>query len=223
MTWVKICGTTNTRDARMSVAAGADALGFIFTPSPRQVDVAQAADIVAALPAEVEKIGVFVNETPQRVAEIAGRVGLTGVQLHGEEAAGSLPEFRRALGERKIIKTLQADELLNISKDGVAVYLAERSSIDAILLDSGSLTRRGGTGATFPWKEAASLAAAIQAAVPLIVAGGLKPENIADALRILNPWGVDVVSGVESAPGTKDDVKLRDFVAAVRRAQVATP
>ena len=112
MTWIKFCGTTSLRDALFSVASGADALGFIFAPSPRRVEVAVAAEIVDALPKGVEKIGVFVNESPTRVAEIAANVGLTGVQLHGDEPPEQWPEFRRTLGGRRIIKALQTRELI---------------------------------------------------------------------------------------------------------------
>ena len=109
--WVKVCGTTSLHDARLSVAAGANALGFIFAPSPRRVEVSEAAGIVVALADEVESIGVFVNESPTTVAEVASRVGLTGVQLHGDEAASQMAEFRRTLGQRKIIKTLTVSNL----------------------------------------------------------------------------------------------------------------
>src|SRR5271157_5501589 len=112
MTWVKICATTNLGDAQSSVAARANALGFIFAPSTRRIEIRTAAEIIAVLPAGIEKIGVFVNETPEHVAEIAGHAGLTGVQLHGDEPAAQLPKYRQMLGGRKLIKTLQARELL---------------------------------------------------------------------------------------------------------------
>jgi phosphoribosylanthranilate isomerase len=218
MTWVKFCGTTNVHDAQLSIAAGADALGFIFAPSPRRVDIAQAAEIVRALHNEVEAIGVFVNEDPARVAAIADEVGLSGVQLHGDEPAEKLPDFRQALGSRKIVKALSARELQQ-SADGLVGYLEQRDSIDAILLDSGSAAKRGGTGVTFAWQEATPIAAQIQAVMPLIIAGGLSAQNVGEAIELFRPWGVDVVSGVESAPGSKDETKLREFSAAVRRVQ----
>ncbi len=219
MTWVKICATTNLHDAKMSMAAGANALGFIFAPSARRIEVEQAGEIIAALPIEIEKIGVFVNESPERVADIAERAGLTGAQLHGEEPPEQMAEFRGALGQRRIIKTLQARELLaNGGGRVLQAYLDVRENIDAILLDSGSSAHRGGTGVPFPWEEAAPLAAATQADVPLIIAGGLTAGNVSQAIRLFNPWGVDVVSGVEQTIGKKDEAKLRSFVAAVRRA-----
>jgi phosphoribosylanthranilate isomerase len=220
MTWVKICGTTSVYDAQISLAAGADALGFIFAPSPRQIEVAEAARIVASLPSPAEKIGVFVNATADDAAEVVQRVGLTGVQLHGDEVPEQLPEFRRTLGKCRIIKTLQASEMLSGGEENLAKYLSADGSVDAILLDSGSANQRGGIGVPFAWKDAEPLAASIRNLMPLIIAGGLKAENVAEAIRIFDPWGVDVVSGVESAPGKKDEAKLHDFVAAVRRAQV---
>jgi phosphoribosylanthranilate isomerase len=217
MTWVKICGTTSLHDAQMSVASGADALGFIFAPSSRRIEVAVAAEIVAALPDGVEKIGVFVNQTPARVTEIATQVGLTGVQLQGDESAEQLPEFRQALGDRKIIKTLQAREPEAAGQDAIANYAQSGASIDAVLLDSGTAGQRGGTGVPFAWEKALPLAANIQEAIPLIIAGGLNAQNVGEALRLFRPWGVDVVSGVESEKGKKDEAKLRAFIAAVRQ------
>jgi len=218
MTWIKVCGTTNLHDAQMAVVAWADALGFIFAPSPRRIELADAAEIIAKLPNGIEKIGVFVNETPAHVAEVAQRAGLSGVQLHGDEPAEQMPEFRRALGERKIVKTLQARDA---GEERLADYLSARGSIDAILLDSGSAHQRGGTGIPFAWEEVVPLAAAIREAMPLIIAGGLNAENIAMALRLFDPWGVDVVSGVERELGKKDEGRLHDFVAAVRHTQAS--
>jgi phosphoribosylanthranilate isomerase len=220
MTWVKICATTNLGDAQASVAAGADALGFIFAPSSRRIEIDQAAEIIASLTYEIEKIGVFVNETPARVAEVAEQAGLTGVQLHGDEPAEQMEEYRQALGQRKIIKTLQARELLS-SSDTLNGYLQSRQSIDAILLDSGSPSQRGGTRATFDWVAAAPVVAKVRAEIPVIIAGGLSPENVGEAIRLFAPWGVDVVSGVERETGRKDEAKLRNFVGAVRQAQLA--
>ncbi len=216
MTWLKICGTTNLIDARISVEAGADALGFIFAPSPRHIGITEAADIIAQLPSGLEKIGVFVNEAPARVVEIAELAGLTGVQLHGDEAAEQLPELRRELGERKIIKVLRCADISEIVQKKLAGYLAARASLDAIMLDSGSTEQLGGTGIPFSWNDALDVAATIRKSMPLIVAGGLNAHNVAQALELFQPWGVDVVSGVESEPGKKDKARLRDFVSAVR-------
>ena len=220
MIWVKICATTNLADAQASLAAGADALGFIFAPSPRRIEIDQAAEIISSLRNEVERIGVFVNELPAQVAEVAERAGLSGVQLHGDEPADQMEPYRQALGQRKIIKTLQARELLK-SPDILEGYLRARQSIDAILIDAGSPVQRGGTGQTFDWTAAQSIVAKVRAQMPVIIAGGLNPENVGEAIRRFAPWGVDVVSGVERETGKKDEAKLRNFVGAVRQTQPA--
>lgn len=216
-TWVKICGTTNLADARMSVVAGADALGFIFAPSPREVGVELAAEIVAAVSGEVETIGVFVNESPERVAAVVSQVGLSGVQLHGDEPPGQLAEFRQKLGQVKIIKILQFNSLQAASDSTLEQYLGTQDQVDAILLDSGSTQQRGGTGLPFNWENAWPIALHIRQKMPLIIAGGLNAANVGQAIELLQPWGVDVVSGVESEPGKKDEGKLRGFMAAIRQ------
>ncbi len=222
MTWVKICATTNLCDAQASAATEANALGFIFAPSTRQIDVESAAEIIAELPAGIEKIGVFVNETPERVAEIADQVGLTGVQLHGDERAAHVTECRERLGGRKLIKTLQTRELLsNGGDETLQSYLDARQNLDAILLDSGVLTHRGGTGVPFDWEAALPLVQKIKAVLPVIIAGGLTAENVGQAIRWFEPWGVDVVSGVERETGKKDEAKLQSFVAAARHIESA--
>ncbi len=218
MTWIKICGTTSLADANLALAAGADAVGFVLAPSPRQIQQETAAEIIAALPARIEKIGVLVNESPESVARLAQNVGLTGIQLQGDEPADQLRAYRSALASRKIIKTLQAQQLLAGGSDYLDRYLRASEFFDAVLLDSGVPGRRGGTGVTFDWNAVLPLVARIKQQMPVIIAGGLTPENIADAVRLFAPWGVDVVSGVESAPGKKDAARLRNFVDAVRRA-----
>jgi len=213
--WIKICATTNLDDALACLAAGANALGFILTGSPRQIAPEYAAAIIAALPPSVEKIGVVVNETPQRLAELANQIGLTGLQLHGDEPPDQLPEFRRALGLHKIIKTLRARELL-AAPGMLDDYLRNSKSIDGILLDSGSPAARGGTGQTFDWNAALPIVERIKQVVPVIIAGGLTPANVAGAIRLFDPCGVDVVSGVELSPGAKAPDKLRAFLASAR-------
>ena len=177
----------------------------------------QRSEIVAELAGEVEAIGVFVNQSPKEVADIADQVGLTGVQLHGDETSVEMAEFRHELGQRKIIKALLVSNLQSNSNIQLEGYLSERSSLDAILLDSGSPQQRGGTGVPFDWEESAPIAARIREKMPLIVAGGLNASNVARAIEMFQPWGVDVVSGVESAPGTKDETRLRQFMSAVRQ------
>ncbi len=216
-TWIKICGTTSLHDARLAVEAGANALGFLFAPSPRQVDVETAAEIVTGLAGEVETIGVFVNEAPARIAHIVEQVGLSGVQLHGDEDPPMVAELRRLLGQKKIIKGMRAGELVDDCIRLVKRYLDLDGTLDAILLDSGSPQVRGGTGAVFDWEQAAPIAARIREKMPLIIAGGLNAGNVGRAITMFEPWGVDVVSGVESEPGVKDENKLRAFVAAVHQ------
>jgi phosphoribosylanthranilate isomerase len=220
MTWIKICATTNLDDALASIDAGANALGFILTASPRQLTPESAAEIIAALPASVEKIGVVVNQTPETLAKLANDTGLTGLQLHGDEPPDQLPEYRRALGLRKIIKTLQARELLG-APDTLDAYLRNSKSIDGILLDSGSPVARGGSGQTFDWHAALPIVERIKQVLPVIMAGGLTPDNVADAIRLFDPCGVDVVSGVELSSGKKDRAKLHAFIAATRGASAS--
>ena len=177
MIWIKICGTTNLDDALASIVAGADALGFIFTESPRQIAPETAAEIITALPESTEKIGVVVNETPQALAELARQTGLTGFQLHGDEPASQLAEFRRALSGRKLIKTLQVRELLS-EPSKLEGYLQQRENIDAILLDSGSATARGGTRVPFDWTAALPMVQQIKEIFPVIIGGGLARQML---------------------------------------------
>jgi phosphoribosylanthranilate isomerase len=216
MTWLKICGTTNLRDAQLSVAAGADALGFIFAPSARRIDISSATRIIASLRGQAEAIGVFVNEPPERVGEIVRQTGLSGVQLHGDEPAEALSDFRSILGNRKLIKVLHAESVLQNPRK-LNGYLSACESLDAILLDSGLPLKRGGTGTAFSWNDALPIAREISARVPLVVAGGLNPNNVREAIELFAPWGVDVVSGVESEPGVKGENKLKEFTVAVRQ------
>ena len=217
MTWIKICGTTNLQDAKESVHEGANALGFIFAPSPRRVDIPGAAGILAELTVDIETVAVFVNEHPRRIGEIVSQVAVTGVQLHGDEPPEDMKEYRRTLGGRQIIKTLHAQELLQEGgEEKLDRYLAASGYLDAILLDSGSSDEPGGTGKPFAWDKVAPLAAKIRDAIQLIIAGGLTPENVGEAIELFKPWGVDVVSGVEFEPGKKSSTKLRHFIAAVR-------
>jgi phosphoribosylanthranilate isomerase len=221
MTWIKICGTTNLEDALAAAEAGADALGFVFAPSPRRISPRDAARIITALPVSVEKIGVFVNQSLELVLDTVHKAGLTGVQLHGEEDG----RFARRLqeehgsGQLRVIKVVAMGEVGQGKGKGLAIAAQEDAAkmFSALLLDSGGSGKRGGSGALFDWQEAAPLARLLAKRVALIIAGGLNPDNVAKALRTFHPWGVDVVSGVEQAPGKKDIEKVRMFVAAVRQ------
>lgn len=214
MTWVKICGMTNLEDALTAVDAGADAVGFVFyEKSPRWVSVEKAREIVEKLPEKVEKVGVFVNESPEFVSRVAGNVGLTGVQLHGDEYKN--PE--RYSRSSKLFFALSVNRLLNHVEEPIGeVILPELPKSSGILLDSGTPEKRGGTGKTFAWSEARWLVSALARLHPVVVAGGLTASNVRHAAEFLNPWGVDVVSGVEASPGKKDADKVRAFVQAVR-------
>jgi phosphoribosylanthranilate isomerase len=218
MTWIKICGTTNLADANLAIAAGADAVGFVFAPSPRQIQQELAGEIIDALPAKVEKIGVTVNQSPESVARLAQNIGLTSIQLQGDEPADKLRAYRSALAPRKIIKTLQAQQLLAGGDGYLYQYLRVSEFFDAVLLDAGVPGQPGGTGVRFDWNAVLPIATRIRQWIPVIVAGGLTSENVAEAIRLFAPWGVDVVSGVESEPRHKDEARLRNFVEAVRRA-----
>jgi phosphoribosylanthranilate isomerase len=215
--WVKICGTTNLQDALVAVDAGADAIGFVFGPSKRRVTPQQVAEITRALPDDIEKVGVIVNETPERIAEIVRVAGLTGVQLQGDETPAFTNALRR-LGLRLLVKTVQASAGIDTLAARIESY---REVADGILLDSGSPAERGGTGKRFAWKEAAGVLSGIPNGTRVIVAGGLSPENVSEAIATLHPWGVDVVTGVESEPGKKDPEKVRAFIEAARKASAS--
>jgi phosphoribosylanthranilate isomerase len=200
---VKICGITNLEDALLAASLGAQALGFIFyPPSPRQVAPEAARNIIAQLPPLVLSVGVFVDEEAPVVRDLAARAGLDWVQLHGQES----PEYCRSLG-RRVIKAFRIRDA-NSLRD-LPDY---RSSVQAFLLDTYKEGRVGGTGETFNWE----LAREAQKFGPIILAGGLTPENVAQAIKVAQPQAVDVASGVEAAPGKKDPVKLKAFFAGVK-------
>jgi phosphoribosylanthranilate isomerase len=213
MTWIKICGTTNLEDALASVEAGADALGFIFTDSPRRITPEAAREIVANLPDSVQKIGVFVNASRERVHNIVSRVGLTGVQLHGTENEQYVEELCRGWDDAKTRKhKVRVIKAVPVRPGFENTLRALSRSLDLFLLDSGA----GGTGQSFDPK--AALAGLKKTPVRFIAAGGLRPENVSEAIQVLKPWGVDVASGVEKEKGKKDHAKLKAFVSAVRQA-----
>lgn len=216
MTWIKLCAMTNVEDALAAVDAGADAIGLIFAPSQRRIEPAKAAEIVDALPSTIEKIGVFRNETPANIAKVINQVKLTGVQLHGGEPFETAISVFEALGAqrgvlRRVIKTVHVGPGIEISLRN----LPDRG-VDAILLESANLNEGGGTGKTFAWGRVAAL---LPEGPRFIVAGGLSPENVAEAIGVFHPWGVDVCSGVEAEKGKKDHSKMKAFVNAVRQAE----
>jgi phosphoribosylanthranilate isomerase len=216
--WIKICGNTSLEDAMLAAEAGADALGFVFAPSPRHVTPEQVAKIVPSLPATIEKIGVFVDATFEEIEAIVSACNLTGVQLQFE----SNPDFRSQLRDKfgpnlRILQTLHFSPAIAAK----AASLASDRNIDALLVDSRTATAVGGTGFAYDWNVAAStLFGSPDFPHKLVAAGGLTPENVSEAIAVLKPWGVDVVSGVESSPGHKDPARVRAFVANAQTASV---
>ena len=205
MTLVKICGITNLEDALAAVAAGADILGFNFyKPSPRYITPQAAREIIERLPRAVLTVGVFVNEdSPEAVLDIANRAAIKALQLHGDES----PDYCRELATKThVIKTLAVSDTFNPE-------LAQSYEVDAIMLDTRDPRLRGGTGRVFDW----SIARQVSELVPkLYLAGGLSPENVADAINTVHPYAVDACSALEDRPGIKNPERMRAFVDAVR-------
>lgn len=198
--FVKICGITSEEDGLLAVAMGADAVGFLFAPSPRRVSPATAAEIARRLPPEILTVGVFRDEDPRNVVRIANRARLRAVQLHGHETPAETRRIREQVGT--VIKAFRAG-----SKE---LEQAAEYRSDIVLVDA----EKPGSGKVFDW----ALAERAAGALPVIVAGGLNPENVAAAITKTRPWGVDVSTGVESSPGRKDPRLVRDFIAAAHAA-----
>jgi phosphoribosylanthranilate isomerase len=219
--WIKICANTSLADAMVAAEAGADAVGFVFAPSPRRVTAEQAAAIVPHLPAKIEKIGVFVDATVDDIAATVDRAGLTGVQLHSDMTAETTAKLRARFGPG--LRILRVVHFEADAPERAAAATTDASvdmSVDAILIDSRTATAVGGTGKSYDW-TAASTSLFQNSGVQkhrLVAAGGLTPENVAEAIAVLRPWGVDVVSGVEVAPGRKDAAKVRAFIENARGA-----
>ncbi len=198
--FIKICGITNEQDALLAVALGADALGFVFAPSPRQVAPSKVREIVRRLPSEIVTVGVFRDELPKRIGDIMQEAHLQGAQLHGHESLLITAEVSDAV--RFSIKSVVAG-----SPDAAR---ADQFVCDAILVDGLS----PGSGEVFDW----SLMNEIPLGLRLILSGGLTPDNVAQGIERVRPWGVDVSSGVEKSHGLKDPVKMRQFIAHARAA-----
>ena len=231
MTWVKICGMTNLEDALVAVQAGADAVGFVFyEKSPRYVTVEKAREICENLPQEVEKIGVFVGASEDVWVHTLLAAKLTGAQhympldpdvsSHQKRAADAAvfpvpPKFYLCLPLGLLIDAGGIKDLA-VDFEHLGGEFAG-AGLDAWFLDSGGVGMPGGTGKKFDWHKAVPIAHGIsRSGQKTVVAGGLKPENVAEAISILRPWGVDVVSGVEASPGKKDPEKVRAFLRVVR-------
>lgn len=212
--WVKICANTSLEDARFAAENGADAVGFVFAPSPRRVTVEQVAAIVPELPTALEKIGVFVDGAIEEIAEAVRGCGLTGVQLHSGFAAEAPSQLRAEFGPG--LRILRVVHYGPDAAAQAAAYAAD-CNVDAVLVDSRTANAVGGTGIAFDWEEARRTVFG-GGRTKLIAAGGLNPENVGEAIGLLRPWGVDVASGVEAAPGRKDAAKVRDFIRRARQA-----
>ncbi len=200
---IKICGITNLDDAMAAADAGADALGFNFyKKSPRYIEPEKAAEIISQLPPFILPVAIFVNEREDRIREILSGTCIQGVQFHGDET----PEFCQRFGNR-VIKAFQV-------KDKESLKTMAHYRVAAYLLDSYRDGLRGGTGATFDWH----LAIVAKTFGRIILAGGLTPENVAEAVKLVQPYGIDVAGGVEKEKGIKDHAKLKKFITEVRRA-----
>jgi phosphoribosylanthranilate isomerase len=206
--WIKICANTNIEDAQLAASAGADAVGFVFAESVRRVTAEQVRAITPHLPAAVGKYGVFVDAGVEEIAATIKECGLTGVQLHASQDAA----LARKLRERFPIN-LGIVCVIHYGADlAERLHEAQRDdAIDAVLVDSRTATLLGGTGQRFDWQQARGKFSRA-AHLPLIVAGGLNPDNVAEAVETLRPWGVDVATGVEVSPGKKDPAKMRAFI-----------
>jgi phosphoribosylanthranilate isomerase len=241
MTWVKICGITNLEDAQIAVEAGADALGFVFyEKSPRNVAPETVRTIIREIPGHVEKVGVFVANKPENFLELVHSVGLTASQLHFGQHVHSVnetkaygvgcfpPGFKNYMSmsaESFIESEESANHFISSvtqAAESMRRHQAEDGFLDffgTLFLDSGSLQQPGGTGVAFNWQKAAPIVERMKQVMRVVVAGGLNPANVSEAIDTLKPWGVDVSSGVESKPGKKDPAKVRAFVTAVREAE----
>jgi phosphoribosylanthranilate isomerase len=220
--WIKICGNTSLEDALVAAEAGADAVGFVFAPSPRRVTAELVAEITPHLPASIEKIGVFVAVELEEIISTVQRSGLTGVQLHWDAP----PHLPARLCER-LGPELRVLRVVHFSAESAmqhATQIAEHARnphVHAVLVDSRTAKAVGGTGVAFDWEAANRALIQNAKECKLVAAGGLNPANVAEAILALRPWGVDAVSGVEAAPGRKDAAKVREFVRRAREGDSA--
>lgn len=206
-TRIKICGLTRPEDAAAAVSSGADALGVVLAPSKRQVTLDQAAAVLADVPPLVARVGVFVDAKADDVWEAVARLGLTAVQYHGDEAPQTC-----AAAPVPVIKAMRVGPDFD-----PAVLDGFRGTVAAFLLDTYVAGEQGGTGEAFDWL---SVAGSLPAWAPVVLAGGLRPENVSTAIRTLHPFAVDVSSGVEVSPGVKDPALVEAFAEAVRAADL---
>jgi phosphoribosylanthranilate isomerase len=207
--WIKICANTNLEDALLAANAGADAVGFVFAESARRVTAEQVAAITAALPRQIEKIGVFVDAGFDELVKSVESAGLTGLQLHSAGDSELAARLREHFGPSlRILQVIHYQQGLETQLKAAQ----SEAAIDGVLVDSRTATLLGGTGQSYDWKAASRSFAESAAGLRLIVAGGLNPGNVSEAIATLRPWGVDVASGVEAHPGKKDPAKVRAFL-----------
>jgi phosphoribosylanthranilate isomerase len=204
MVYTKVCGITTPEDALTAAGSGADAIGLVFAESPRRLNVERAREIAGALPDGVLKIGVFVDEELEEVLRIAREVGLDYAQLHGDESPETVTVLQE--GGVKVIKALRI-------RDDDSLAAMEDYEADLFLLDAWSEKARGGTGERFDWEVAKSL----RGRGNILVSGGLTPENVREAIRFFEPYGVDASSSLEDAPGKKNAERVRRFVSAAKK------
>jgi phosphoribosylanthranilate isomerase len=203
MVYVKVCGITNTEDARTATSSGADAIGLVFAKSPRKLSVEQAREVAATLPDSILKVGVFVDEEPEEVLRIVREVGLDYAQLHGDEGPETVTFLRE--GGVKVMKALRV-------RDADSLAALDGYGADLVMLDAWSEKARGGTGERFDW----ALAKSLRGRDNIVVSGGLSPENVREAISFFEPYGVDASSSLEVAPGKKDRERVRRFVSAAK-------
>lgn len=224
--WIKICANTNLEDAQLAAELGADALGFVFASSPRRVTPEQVAQITPHLPPSIERVGVFHTQDEDEIVAAVQQAGLTAVQLHGG-LNPALPErLKTRLGDN--LGLIQTVHWIVDATGGSAALvsrqlgeIAAEGTVDRVLVDSKIGAALGGTGVAFDWKAARSVISQSLGNLKLILAGGLRPENVALAIQSLEPWGVDVASGVEATPGRKSPEKLETFLRNAREARAA--
>jgi phosphoribosylanthranilate isomerase len=219
--WIKICGNTTLEDARFAAQCGADAVGFVFAPSPRQVNADVVRKITENLPPQLEKYGVFVDAGFDEIVSTVDASGLTGVQIHRSSDV-HLPfrlrqHFAQSPERVSILRVLHYKDQ-DPGFEQQLTELGQTDSLDGVLVDSSTARAIGGTGTSFNWLGARSTFLRAAPHLRLIVAGGLAPANVKQAIQILRPWGVDVASGVESAPGKKDPARVLAFIRAAQEA-----
>lgn len=218
--WIKVCGIANRETAQAVAGLGPDAIGLNFYPrSPRCLSVDEAEQIVALLPETVEPIGLFVNESAERIDAICRQCSITTVQLHGDEPEELLAEVLECNADYRLVRAFRVgEEGLSPLAESLDRLWRLKVMLHAVLLDARVAGLFGGTGETAPWSGIAEQYREDDWP-PLILAGGLTRDNVAEAVRSVRPWGVDVAGGVESSPGVKDLELVREFIAAARAAE----